>query len=104
MRLMFKWRKGRKDFQDALRLAWLVIAAWAVTSAIGLFALKDAGWLKQITAASLTLWPFAAYWRILSIHRRQSQTGEGVQRVYSVLLQSMAPCFLMWFVLLYWTV
>lgn len=100
---MFKWRKGRKDFQDALHLAWLVIAAWVATSAVGLFALKEAGVLKQVTAVTLCLWPLAVFWRVQGIHRRFARSNEGVVRVYSVLMQAIAPCFFLWFILLYWT-
>ncbi|MEP7365607.1 MAG: hypothetical protein ABI972_20320 [Acidobacteriota bacterium] len=100
---MFKWRKGRKDFSDALHLAWLVIAVWSATSAIGLFALKNAGVLKQATAISLCVWPIAIFWRVQSIHRRYSRSNEGILRIYSLLMQAMVPCSLLWFILLYWT-
>lgn len=100
---MFKWRKGRKDFQDALHLAWLVIAAWVATSAVGLFALKEAGVLKQVTGLTLALWPLGVFWRVQGIHRRYSRSNEGVLRVYSLLMQAVALCFFLWFILLYWT-
>jgi hypothetical protein len=104
MRVMFKWRRGRKDFHDALQFAWMVIAAWVATSAIGMFALKEAGVLKQFTALSLCLWPLAVFWRVHSIHRRFSRSNEGVLRIYSLLMQAMAPCFFLWMILLYWTI
>ena len=101
--MTFKWRKGRKDFDSALHLAWMVIAAWIATSAIGMFALKEAGALKQATGLSLSLWPLAVYWRVQGIHRRYSRSNEGVLRVYSLLMQALAPCFFLWMILLYWT-
>lgn len=103
MRVMFKWRRGRKDFEGALHLAWMVIAAWVITSAVGLFALKEADVMKQISAVSLCLWPIAVFWRVQGIHRRYARSNEGVLRVYSLLMQAMAPCFFFWLILLYWT-
>ena len=100
---MFKWRRGSKDFSNALHFAWLVIASWVITSAIGLYALKEAGILKQVTAVSLSLWPLAVFWRVKGIHRRFSRSNEGVLRIYSLLMQALAPCFFLWFILLYWT-
>jgi len=102
MRVLFRWRKGRRDFNSALHLAWLVIALWTVTSAVGLFALKDTSTLRIATAISLTLWPLAVFWRMQGIHRRHAAREDGVIRVYSLLLQALAPCFLLWFILLYW--
>ncbi|MBN8731943.1 MAG: hypothetical protein J0L64_15485 [Acidobacteria bacterium] len=102
MKVLFRWKKGRREFHSALHLAWLVIAFWTAASAVGLFALKDTGTLRILTAISLTLWPLGVFWRMQGIHRRYAGSEEGVLRVYSLLLQALAPCFLLWFILLYW--
>lgn len=102
MRVLFRWKKGRRDFNSALHLAWLIIALWTASSAVGLFALKDSSSLRIIAAISLTLWPLAVFWRIQGIHRRYSGSQDGVLRIYSLLIQALAPCFLLWFILLYW--
>lgn len=104
MRLVYRW--GDRDGQAngaaraELLLPRLVLAAWMLSSAAALFVLAGAGPLRLALAASLCLWPIAVFWRS-EIFRRGHRPAEAVRRIYALLLRSLLPCSVLWFLLLY---
>jgi hypothetical protein len=102
MRIVLRWRESPRDFTEALRLTWLVIGVWLCLSALGLYFMRDATFVRQLTAWSLTLWPFAAVYRIIELQKKVHSRGPAsVARIYSILLQTCTPCFAVWIVLLF---
>lgn len=101
MRIVLRWRESQRDLSEALRVSWMVIGLWLCLSALGLYFMREATLVRQLTAWSLTLWPFAALYRVIDLQKKlNSRNPASVARIYSILLQTITPCFAVWMVLL----